>query len=85
LANCLAVNNGFGFGAAFLAFLLFFTVSFDFLAPLPAFLPPALATTTGLPASLYGGRRDGFVAPPTKTFTGVFFPKGFAFGFVESS
>jgi len=51
LASCLAVNSGLGFGAAFLAFLLFLTLSFDFLAPLPAFLPPALAATTGFDAA----------------------------------
>lgn len=85
MASCLAVNNGFGFGAAFLAFLAFLLFFSDFFAPFPAFLPPALEATTGLSASLYGGRRDGFVAPPTKTLTGVFFPKGLAFGFVESS
>jgi hypothetical protein len=49
LASCLAVNNGFGFGAAFLAFLLFLS---DFFAPLPVFLPPALEATTGLSSSL---------------------------------
>ena len=82
MASCLAVNNGFGFGAAFLAFLLFFS---DFFAPLIAFLPPAFEATTGLSAFFNGRRRIGFVAPPTKTLTGVFFPKGFGFGFVESS
>jgi hypothetical protein len=48
LASCLAVNNGFGFGAAFLAFLAFLLFLSDFFAPLPAFFPPALEATTDL-------------------------------------
>jgi hypothetical protein len=72
--------------AAFLA--AFFEALADlapFLAALAAFLPPFLATTTAFGDGSKGGRSDGFVAPPTRTLVGVFFPRGFGFGFVESS